>query len=121
MIRAVLANLRCVIAFVSIAFALAVLAWNSYPFHPRQKLDWFFAALLVRWSVRSVPTPPDKRGKPLSATGHYACGFAVRRDLFLEIHPADMVDQTGDSVGVIPAAANLIDSQETQHPVTLRL
>jgi hypothetical protein len=47
MIRAVLANLRCVIAFVSISFALAVLAWNSYPFQPRQKLDWFFTALLL--------------------------------------------------------------------------
>jgi hypothetical protein len=47
MIRAVLANLRCVIAFVSISFALAVVAWNSYPFQPRQKLDWLFTALLL--------------------------------------------------------------------------
>lgn len=54
MIRAVLANLRCVIAFVSISFALAVVAWNSYPFQPRQKLDWFFTALLLLLGVSVV-------------------------------------------------------------------
>jgi hypothetical protein len=47
LIRGVLANLRCVMVFISVAFALAVWAWNSYPFQPRQELDGFFTLLLA--------------------------------------------------------------------------
>ncbi|MGA3235246.1 MAG: hypothetical protein ABSG03_03000 [Bryobacteraceae bacterium] len=47
LIRAVLANLRYLMTFVSISFVLAILAWNSYPFQPRQVLDWVFTGLLA--------------------------------------------------------------------------
>jgi hypothetical protein len=46
-IRAVLVNLRYTMIFVSIAFVLAILAWNSYPFRPRHWIDWMFTAVLV--------------------------------------------------------------------------
>jgi hypothetical protein len=47
LIRAVLANLRYLMTFVSLSFVMAILAWNSYPFQPRQTLDWFFTFLLA--------------------------------------------------------------------------
>ena len=32
--------------FVSGAFVLALLAWNSYPFQPKQWVDWTFTIML---------------------------------------------------------------------------
>ena len=46
LIRAVLINLRYLTTFVATAFVLALLAWNSYPFQPRQWVDWTFTVLL---------------------------------------------------------------------------
>jgi len=47
LIRAVLANMRCLMIFVSVFFVLAMAAWSSYPFQPRQLFDWTFTALLL--------------------------------------------------------------------------
>lgn len=47
LIRAVLANLRYLMIFVSGSFVLAIWAWNSYPFQPRQLVDWLFTGLLA--------------------------------------------------------------------------
>jgi len=46
LIRAVLANLRYLMLFVSTSFVLTIIAWNSYPFQPRQQVDRIFTALL---------------------------------------------------------------------------
>ncbi len=46
LIRALLINLRQLMTFVSIIFVLALLAWNSYPFQPRQGIDWIFTGML---------------------------------------------------------------------------
>jgi hypothetical protein len=46
LIRAVLANMRYLMSFVSTSFVLAIIAWNSYPFQPRQQVDWLFTGLL---------------------------------------------------------------------------
>jgi hypothetical protein len=46
LIRAVLANLRYLMLFVSTSFVLTIIAWNSYPFQPRRQVDWIFTALL---------------------------------------------------------------------------
>jgi len=46
-VRAVLENIRYLMMFVSAAFVLAMLAWNSYPFQPRQLVDWVFTGLLA--------------------------------------------------------------------------
>jgi len=47
LIRAVLTNLRYLMLFVSVSFVLSIIAWNSYPFQPRQWVDWLFTGLLV--------------------------------------------------------------------------
>jgi hypothetical protein len=47
LIRAVLANMRYLMSFVSVCFVLAIVAWNSYPFQPRYEVDWFFTFLLI--------------------------------------------------------------------------
>lgn len=47
LIRAVLSNLRYLMMFVSASFVLTIVAWHSYPFQPRQWVDWFFTTLLI--------------------------------------------------------------------------
>jgi hypothetical protein len=47
LIRAVLANLRYLMIVVSMTFVLSIIAWNSYPFQPRQLVDWMFTGLMV--------------------------------------------------------------------------
>jgi hypothetical protein len=47
LIRAVLANLRYSMTFVSTAFVLTIVAWNSYPFQPHQIVDWAFTGILL--------------------------------------------------------------------------
>ncbi len=47
LIRAVLTNMRYLMIFVSGSFVLVMLAWNVYPFQPRQRVDWLFTGLLV--------------------------------------------------------------------------
>jgi hypothetical protein len=46
LIRAVLVNLRYLMTFISMVFVFATIAWNSYPFQPRQIIDWIFTLLL---------------------------------------------------------------------------
>ena len=47
LIRSVLVNIRFLMLFVSSAFVLAIIAWNSYPFQPHQLIDWCFTLLLI--------------------------------------------------------------------------
>lgn len=47
LIRAVLVNMRRLLVFVSTVFVLTIVAWNSYPFQPRQWIDEAFTALLL--------------------------------------------------------------------------
>jgi hypothetical protein len=47
LIRAVLINIRYLMLFVSAAFVLALIAWNSYPFQPHAFIDWCFTILLA--------------------------------------------------------------------------
>jgi hypothetical protein len=47
LVRAVLSNMRYLMIFVTASFVLAMVAWNSYPFQPRQWVDWIFTGLLL--------------------------------------------------------------------------
>jgi len=47
LIRAVLINIRYLMLFVSTAFVLALIGWNSYPFQPHAFIDWCFTILLA--------------------------------------------------------------------------
>jgi hypothetical protein len=47
LIRAVLINIRYLMLVVSMAFVLALVAWNSYPFQPHAFIDWCFTILLA--------------------------------------------------------------------------
>ena len=51
LIRTVLVNIRHLMVFVSAAFVLAIVAWNSYPFQPHQIIDWCFTILMLCVSV----------------------------------------------------------------------
>jgi hypothetical protein len=47
LLRSVLVNMRRLMSFISASFVLAIVAWNTYPFEPRQMIDWIFTALLI--------------------------------------------------------------------------
>jgi hypothetical protein len=47
LIRAVLVNLRYTMIFVTLSFVLAITAWNSYPFQPKQLVNWIFTLVLI--------------------------------------------------------------------------
>lgn len=47
LIRAVLANMRHLMTFFTLTFVLTIVAWNSYPFQPRQIVDWLITGLLI--------------------------------------------------------------------------
>jgi hypothetical protein len=51
LIRAVLANMRSLMTFISLTFVLTIIAWNSYPFQPRQFVNWVFTILLALLGV----------------------------------------------------------------------
>jgi hypothetical protein len=51
LIRTVLVNIRHLMIFVSAAFVLAIVAWNSYPFQPHQVVDWCFTVLMLCLTV----------------------------------------------------------------------
>ena len=54
LIRAVLINIRYLMVFVSTAFVLALIAWNSYPFQPHAFIDWCFTILLATLTLGFV-------------------------------------------------------------------
>jgi hypothetical protein len=54
LIRAVLANLRSLWAFISVAFVLCIVAWHAYPFQPRQQVDWLCTGLFLILSIGIV-------------------------------------------------------------------
>jgi hypothetical protein len=64
LIRAVLANLRQLMMFVSLSFVLAIVAWNSYPFQPRVFINWVFTGMLailgggIIWVLAQVHRDP---------------------------------------------------------------
>jgi hypothetical protein len=47
MIRVVLVNIRFLMLFIAACFVLTIVAWNSYPFQPRQFINWIFTILLL--------------------------------------------------------------------------
>jgi hypothetical protein len=47
LIRAVLVNMRRLLTIVSVIFVFTIIAWNSYPFQPRQWIDEAFTGLLL--------------------------------------------------------------------------
>jgi hypothetical protein len=54
LIRAILANMRYLMVFISATFVLAIVAWNSYPFQPRQLVDDVFTGLLLLLGAGAV-------------------------------------------------------------------
>jgi hypothetical protein len=47
LIRAVMVNIRRLLTIVSVVFVFTIVAWNSYPFQPRQLIDEAFTGLLL--------------------------------------------------------------------------
>ena len=54
LIRAVLVNIRHLMAFVSFAWVLSMIAWNSYPFRPREAINLIFTLLFVLLGVGAI-------------------------------------------------------------------
>jgi hypothetical protein len=53
-IRAVLAQMRYLLLFITVALVLIMLAANSYPFQPKQEIDWCVTGLFLSFSAGIV-------------------------------------------------------------------
>jgi hypothetical protein len=65
MIRSILVNMKHMISFVSVAFVLAMVAWNSYPFQPRREVNWMFTTLLLFFGTGVVYVFAQMHRNPL--------------------------------------------------------
>jgi hypothetical protein len=65
LIRAVLVNMRYLMLFVSAAFVLTIIAWNSYPFQPHRLIDWCFTFLFVFISIGFITIFAQMHRNPL--------------------------------------------------------
>jgi hypothetical protein len=54
LIRAVLVNIRHLMTFVSFAWVLSMIAWNSYPFRPRETINLMFTLLFLTLGVGAI-------------------------------------------------------------------
>ena len=54
LIRAVLVNVRYLMTFISLSFGLAIVALNSYPFQPREIINYFFTGVLALFGTGLV-------------------------------------------------------------------
>ena len=83
-IRAVLTNLRYLMVFVAASFVLTITAWNSYPFQPRQQVDWLFTGLLlvlgsgVIWVFAQMYRNPILSRITATTPNELGIGFFVR-------------------------------------------
>jgi hypothetical protein len=65
LIRAILVNIRYLMLFVSAAFVLAIIAWNSYPLQPHRLIDWCFTLLFMSISVGFVTVFAQMHRNPI--------------------------------------------------------
>ncbi len=65
LIRAVLVNMRYLMLFVSAAFVLTIISWNSYPFQPHRLIDWCFTFLFVFISIGFITIFAQMHRNPL--------------------------------------------------------
>jgi hypothetical protein len=65
LIRAVLVNMRYLMLFVSAAFVLTIISWNSYPFQPHRLIDWCFTFLFIFISIGFVVIFAQMHRNPL--------------------------------------------------------
>jgi hypothetical protein len=65
MIRAVLAQMRYLLMFITVALVLVMLAVNSYPFQPRQEIDWCVTGLFLCFSAGIVLVLAQMHRDPL--------------------------------------------------------
>ncbi|HEX6496579.1 MAG TPA: hypothetical protein VF018_13905 [Acidobacteriaceae bacterium] len=64
-IRAVLAQMRYLLLFISVALVLIMLAINSYPFQPKQEIDWCVTGLFLSFSAGIVMVLAQMHRNPL--------------------------------------------------------
>jgi DNA-binding transcriptional MerR regulator len=64
-IRAVLAQMRYLLLFITMALVLIMLATNSYPFQPKQEIDWCVTGLFLSFSAGIVLVLAQMHRNPL--------------------------------------------------------
>jgi DNA-binding transcriptional MerR regulator len=64
-IRAILAQMRYLLLFITVALVLIMLAANSYPFQPKQEIDWCVTGLFLSFSAGIVLVLGQMHRNPL--------------------------------------------------------
>jgi DNA-binding transcriptional MerR regulator len=64
-IRAVLAQMRYLLLFITVALVLVMLAINSYPFQPKQEIAWVVTGLFLAFSAGIIMVLAQMHRNPL--------------------------------------------------------
>jgi hypothetical protein len=65
LIRAVLAQMRYLLLFITVALVLVMLAINSYPFQPKQEIAWVVTGLFIAFSAGIIMVLAQMHRNPL--------------------------------------------------------
>lgn len=65
LIRAILAQMRYLLTFITAALVLIMLALNAYPFQPKQEIDWFVTGFFLFFSAGIVIVFAQMHRNPL--------------------------------------------------------
>lgn len=102
LIRAILAQMRYLLLFITVALVLIMLAVNSYPFQPKQAIDWCITGFFLSFSAGIVLLLAQMHRNPLLSRITDKSAHELGMDFYLRVA----------TFGVVP----LITWLATQYP-----
>ena len=84
-IRAILAQMRYLLVFITAAMVLMILALNSYPFQPKQEIDWAITGAFLAFSVGIVLVLAQMHRNPLLSRITDKAAHELGTDFYLRV------------------------------------
>jgi hypothetical protein len=84
-IRAILAQMRYLLLFITAALVLVMLAVNSYPFQPKQEIDWCVTGLFLFFSAGIVLVFAQMHRNPLLSRITDKAAHELGTDFYLRV------------------------------------
>jgi hypothetical protein len=85
LIRGILAQMRYLLTFITAALVLIMLALNSYPFQPKQEIDWFVTGFFLCFSAGIVLVFAQMHRNPLLSRITDKAAHELGADFYLRV------------------------------------
>ncbi len=85
LIRGILAQMRYLLTFITAALVLIMLALNSYPFQPKQEIDWFVTGFFLAFSAGIVLVLAQMHRNPLLSRITDKAAHELGADFYLRV------------------------------------